>query len=108
MATALPGRCRALTDARARGIGRRGAALVGYALGAGRRHLLFVGGRLDNSRVKIRAGGTGSGATDTAGAVMTGYEWAASDRLSLRLAGEFIQPNGVREVRITTGLFFRF
>ncbi len=39
---------------------------------------------------------------------MAGYEWAASDRLALRLTGEIIQPNGVREVRITTGLFFRF
>ncbi len=28
-----------------------GAALVGYALGPGRRHLLFVGGGLDNTRI---------------------------------------------------------
>ena len=85
-----------------------GEALIGHALGAGGRHLLFVGGGLDNTRIRIRAGGTGSGTTKTAGTVMAGYEWAASTRLSLRLAGEIIQPNGVREGRITAGLFLRF
>ncbi|RMF72545.1 MAG: porin family protein [Alphaproteobacteria bacterium] len=85
-----------------------GEALVGYALGEGRRHLLFVGGGFDNSRLKISAGGQSSGTTDTTATILAGYEWAVSDRLSLRLGGQIIQPNGLREGRITGGLFLRF
>ena len=85
-----------------------GVALIGYALGPGRRHLLFVGGGIDNTRITVRAGNTTSGATNTVGTVTAGYEWAASARLSLRLGGEIVKPNGVREVRITGGLFLRF
>lgn len=85
-----------------------GEALLGYALGPGRRHLLFVGGGVDNSRLKISAAGESSGTTDTAATILAGYEWAATDRLSLRLAGQIIQPDGLREGRITAGLFLRF